>query len=41
MKKKPESVKYFTSKNNLSGIYDNDDTLFNSFNNEVDPKYSR
>ena len=35
MKKRPESVSYFSSKNGLPGTYDDDDTIFNSFNNEV------
>ena len=34
MKKKPESVTYFSSKNGLQGIYDDNDTIFNGFNNE-------
>ena len=35
MKKRPELVIYFSSKNGLQGIYDNNDIIFNGFNNEV------
>ena len=35
MKKRPESVTYFSSKNGLPGIFDDDDTIFNGFDNEI------
>lgn len=35
MKRRPESVMYYSSKNGLPGIYDDDDTIFNGINDRV------
>src|ERR1044071_871876 len=35
MKRRPESIMYYFSKNGLPGIYDDDDTIFNGVNDRI------
>ncbi len=35
MKRRPKSVMYYSSKNDLLGIYDDNDTIFNSINDKI------
>ena len=35
MKRRPESVMYYSSKNGLPDIYDDDDTIFNGVNDRI------
>ncbi len=35
MKRRSESVMYYSSKNSLSGIYNDNDTIFNGINDKI------